>query len=158
MRKLIQILAGIKNKLPDLMPGEFGLCTDENLYIGNGEKNKKIAWDEDIPRTPSDIGASAKDHTHTAADIGAVPVSRKVNGKALSADISLAPSDIGAAKSSHTHVTGDIASGTLPITRGGTGLSTLTNSSYSSIQVRGISFASSKPSAVSDGCICLVYK
>lgn len=36
-------------------------------------------------------------------DIGAVPTSRTVNGKALSSDISLTYSDIGAAAASHTH-------------------------------------------------------
>lgn len=37
------------------------------------------------------------------ADIGAVPTSRTVNGKALSSDISLTYSDVGAAAASHTH-------------------------------------------------------
>lgn len=36
-------------------------------------------------------------------DIGAVPTSRTVNGKALSSDISLTYSDVGAAAGSHTH-------------------------------------------------------
>lgn len=36
-------------------------------------------------------------------DIGAVPTSRTVNGKALSSDISLTYSDVGAAAASHTH-------------------------------------------------------
>ena len=34
---------------------------------------------------------------YTAEDVGAVPVSRTVNGKALSADISLRAEDVGAA-------------------------------------------------------------
>ena len=41
--------------------------------------------------------AAAGNHTHTAANVGAVPTSRKVNGKALSADITLSASDVGAA-------------------------------------------------------------
>ena len=36
------------------------------------------------------------DHTHTAAQVGAVPTTRKVNGKALSADITLTAGDVGA--------------------------------------------------------------
>ncbi|MCM1295147.1 MAG: pyocin knob domain-containing protein [Muribaculaceae bacterium] len=39
----------------------------------------------------------------TAVDVGAVPTTRKVNGKALSTDITLAAADVGAAASSHTH-------------------------------------------------------
>ena len=36
------------------------------------------------------------DHTHTAAQVGAVPTTRKVNGKALSADVTLTAGDVGA--------------------------------------------------------------
>ena len=39
---------------------------------------------------------AAGDHTHTAAQVGAVPTIRKVNGKALSADITLTAGDVGA--------------------------------------------------------------
>ena len=39
---------------------------------------------------------AAGDHTHTAAQVGAVPTTRKVNGKALSADITLTAGDVGA--------------------------------------------------------------
>lgn len=84
-------------------------------------------------------------------DIGAVPTSRTVNGKALNANITLAASDVdaysksetdsllsGKAASSHTHGTGDITSGTLasarlptvPVSKGGTGRTTLTSGRY----------------------------
>lgn len=39
----------------------------------------------------------------TASDVGAVPVTRKVNGKSLCGDITLAASDVGAAAANHTH-------------------------------------------------------
>ena len=42
-------------------------------------------------------------HTHEASDVGAVPTSRTVNGKALSKNISLTASDVGASASDHTH-------------------------------------------------------
>jgi len=66
-------------------------------------------------------------HGVTAAQAGAVPTGRKVNGKALSADITLSAADVGAAASSHTHGAGDITSGTLPVSRGGTGAGTFTS-------------------------------
>ena len=46
--------------------------------------------------------AAAGNHTHTAANVGAVPTSRKVSRKALSSDITLSASDVGAAPASHT--------------------------------------------------------
>lgn len=84
-------------------------------------------------------------------DIGAVPTSRTVNGKALNANITLAASDVdaysksetdsllsGKAASSHTHGAGDITSGTfasarlptVPVNKGGTGRTTLTSGRY----------------------------
>lgn len=65
--------------------------------------------------TPANIGAAtasnltshtgnkSNPHGVTAAQVGAVPTSRTVNGKALSANISITASDVGAAASSHDH-------------------------------------------------------
>ena len=47
-RKIFQVLRGIKEQLPTLNSGEFGLCIDENLYIGTPNGNKKIAYYSDI--------------------------------------------------------------------------------------------------------------
>ena len=55
--------------------------------------------------------AAAGNHTHTAANVGAVPTSRKVNGKALSADITLSASDVGARPSSWTPSASDVGLG-----------------------------------------------
>ena len=60
--------------------------------------------------------AAAGNHTHTAANVGAVPTSRTVNGKALSANITLAASDVGARPSSWTPSASDV--GALPISGG----------------------------------------
>ena len=102
--------------------------------------------------TASDVGARPNTWMPTFTEIGAVPTSRTVNGKALSSDISLSASDVGArpsswmpsaadvgarpnnwtptagdvgaAAASHRHSAGDINSGTLPVSRGGTGVTT----------------------------------
>ena len=48
------------------------------------------------------VGARASDWTPTAEDVGAVPTTRTVNGKALSADITLGAGDVGARPSTWT--------------------------------------------------------
>lgn len=44
----------------------------------------------------------------TPQDIGAVPTTRKINGKALSSDISLTASDVDASASNHTHTAAQV--------------------------------------------------
>ena len=51
----------------------------------------------------SHTGNKSNPHGVTAAQVGAVPTSRTVNGKALSSNITLSASDVGAAASSHSH-------------------------------------------------------
>lgn len=64
--------------------------------------------------------------TLTASDVNAVPTTRTVNGKALSSNINISASDVGAAASSHNHSAANITSGTLSVSRGGTGKTSLT--------------------------------
>ena len=87
--------------------------------------DSEMALHSDLPTKPSDVGASPTGHKHTkseitdfptsmpasdvhawakastkpaygAAEVGAVPTSRTVNGKALSSNITLGASDVGA--------------------------------------------------------------
>ena len=88
---------------PDDVKSILGIATNSGYYSVYGEHNKP-----------------------TASDVDAVPTTRKVNGKALSADITLGASDVGAAASSHNHSASDITSGTLSVARGGTGKSSWT--------------------------------
>lgn len=53
------------------------------------------SFTETDPTVPSWAKASSKP-SYTAAEVGAVPTTRKINGKALSADITLSASDVGA--------------------------------------------------------------
>ena len=48
----------------------------------------------------------------SASDVGAVPTSRTVNGKALSSNITLSNTDVGAAATSHTHPASQISDST----------------------------------------------
>ena len=124
-------------------------------------------------------------HGVTAAQVGAVPTSRTVNGKALSANISLTKADVGLgnvdntsdankpistatqtalnakANTSHTHAAGDITSGTLAVARGGTGQTTLTPA-VTTKGVRqiyaGTADMTAGTTALTTGCIYLVYE
>lgn len=59
------------------------------------------SYTETDPTVPAWAKASSKP-TYTASEVGAVPTTRTVNGKALSADISLTASDVSALPSSTT--------------------------------------------------------
>lgn len=61
------------------------------------------------------VGARPSTWTPSAADVGAVPTTRTVNGKALSADISLTASDVGARASTWTPTASDV--GAVPTSR-----------------------------------------
>ena len=66
----------------------------------------------DVTLDAAAVGARPSSWTPTAANVGAVPASRKVNGKALSADITLSAADVSAvATSSALTVTGIDADG-----------------------------------------------
>ena len=61
------------------------------------------------------VGARPDTWTPSASDVGAVPTSRTVNGKALSQDISLAASDVGARPDTWTPTASDV--GAVPTSR-----------------------------------------
>ena len=97
---------------------------DNATFLRNDNSWQKV--------TPANIGAAASSHTHTkseitdfptsmpasdvyswakasskptytASEVGAVPTTRTVNGKALSSNISLTAEDVGASASTHNH-------------------------------------------------------
>ena len=86
---------------------------EESLQAAlNARNNVQADWDQTtttaadyiknkptIPTVYAWAQAATKP-SYTAADVGAVPTTRTVNGKALSADISLTASDVGALSSS----------------------------------------------------------
>ena len=64
--------------------------------------------------TAADVGARPDTWMPTAAEVGAVPTSRTVNGKALSSNITLSASDVGAVPTSRT-VNGKALSGNITL-------------------------------------------
>ena len=76
--------------------GGVYVSTDIQKFYYN---NKEVATKDDIPTVYAWAQATTKP-SYTAADVGAVPITRTVNGKALNADITLSASDVNALPSS----------------------------------------------------------
>lgn len=96
---------------------------------------------------------------YTAAQVGAVPVERKVNQKALGQDITLTPEDIGAAGSGHGHAASDVTAGTLA---GRVEANAAAQQDLTAAQVRNIKAGTEDltagTSTLATGTIYLVYK
>lgn len=89
--------------------------------------------------------------TQVQADLAAEQTAR------VNADAALQTTVNGKAAISHNHSASDITSGILPVTRGGTGVTTLTGTDYTTNRVRGIILQASTPTSISNGCIVGVY-
>jgi len=89
-----EIETAVKNKV-DKVDGK-GLSTND---FTNAEKTKLASaltsYTETDPTVPAWAKAEKKP-TYTAAEVGAVPTTRTVNGKALSGNITLNATDVGA--------------------------------------------------------------
>ena len=99
-----------------------GYASAENLAAHTGNKSNPHGVTASqvgaVPTTRTVNGkALSGDISLTAAELGAVPTTRTVNGKALSANITLSASELGAAASSHTHSAANITSGTFSTDR-----------------------------------------
>ena len=109
--------SGVSGKPSTFTPASH---THDDRYYTESEINSKLSGKAnsshshtksqitDFPTSmpASDVYSWAKQQSkpsYTASEVGAVPTSRKVNGKALSSDISLSAGDVGAAPSSHSH-------------------------------------------------------
>lgn len=90
MASKIQIKRGLKANLPALDVGEPALVTNtgaEEVYVGSNSGNLQIALQKDISDLDTQIS-------------NLVPITRKVNGKALSSDITITSEDIGSSDNS----------------------------------------------------------
>ncbi len=64
--------------------------------------------------------------------------------------------EVGAAATTHYHSASSITSGTLAITRGGTGVTSMTGTDYTTNRPRGMTIQSSKPSSIVNGSLVAV--
>lgn len=107
-----------KSTKPSYSKSEVGLGNVDNTadaaksvkYAASAGSAGSVAW-ANVSGKPSSMPASdvyswakqSSKPSYSASEVGAVPTSRTVNGKALSSNISLSAGDVGAAPSSHTH-------------------------------------------------------
>lgn len=131
-------------------PAEIGAIPTTQKGAASGvatlDSGKKIPV-EQIPNLEYDSAGSAS-KVQTALT---QHTSNKNNPHGVTA------AQVGAAATSHKHSTSDITGGTLPVSRGGTGVSSLTGTDYGTYRVRGIAISDTIPSSISNGQICLVY-
>ena len=65
--------------------------------------------------------------------------------------------EVGAAPEVHQHAASDVTSGVFPVERGGTGVSTMVGTDYSTNRPRGIILQATEPGSVENGCLVGVY-
>lgn len=107
---------GDKTKLDGIATGATKVTSPSDIGAATAEQGTKA--DNAVPNTRKvNNKALTADITLSASDVSAVPTTRKVNNKALGADITLNASDVGAAASTHTHAAADL---TVPVITIGT--------------------------------------
>lgn len=110
--------AATKKYVDDSVPSVPSASTTAPSMDGNASYGSGTTWARADHVHPTDTsraaasdltshtGNTSNPHSVTAAQVGAVPTSRKINGNALTSDVSLTASDVGAASandlSSHT--------------------------------------------------------
>lgn len=97
-------------KIAKECPTKLSELTNDKGYITSGEAPVQSVNGETgaVHLTASDVGARSASWMPTAAQVGAVPVERTVNGKALSGDIALNAEDVGARSNTWTPTYTDV--------------------------------------------------
>ena len=90
--------------------GKTGAVTlgKSDVGLGSVDNVRQYSATNPPPYPVTSVNGQTGDVNLTASDVGAVPTSRTVNGKALSANITLAASDVGALPS-NTHIPSTVA-------------------------------------------------
>lgn len=73
-------------------------------------------------------------------------------------NIPTTPEEVGAAPATHNHAAGDITSGTLSITRGGTGYTSITDTTYTTARYRASSLHNTETTPTTNGVIAWTYE
>lgn len=118
---------------------------------------KRITWAKikAALKTYFDLLYAAVAHTHTKSQI--TDFAHKASHKTGGAD-ALTAADIGAAASSHSHAASNITSGTLAVARGGTGVTAVGGTDYTTTRFRGSQLRSADTNPTTNGTINWTYE
>lgn len=112
--------ASLNNMEKGIMDNEAAISSKQDSL--SGSQGQILGFDQNgnpIPQAPPDTGVisfngrsgavTPQSGDYSAAQVGAVPVGRKVNGKTLNVDITLSAADVGARPSTWTPTAADVS-------------------------------------------------
>ena len=106
-------------------------------------------------------GKAAAGHSHTKGQITDFPASMPASDVSAWAKAASKPgytaAEVGAAAASHGHGAENIVSGTLPVVRGGTGVTSVGGTDYTTVRFRGSGLRSSDTNPTTNGTINWTY-
>lgn len=136
--------ASLNNMEKGIMDNEAAIANKQDSL--SGSQGQILGFDQDgkpIPQAPPDTGVTSfngcsgavtpQSGDYSAAQVGAVPTTRKVNGRALSADITLSAADVSARSSTWTPTAADV--GAVPTSRKVNGKALTADISLSAVDV-----------------------
>lgn len=127
------------------------LTGEQGQFVGFNSTGQPEAQEVPAP------DLSGKMNTVPSADVGNLPVFTS-GGQLVDSGKAPTPSGIGAAAATHYHSASQITSGVFSVSQGGTGVSDLSGTDYTTYRVRAIGLSSSEPSAILNGYIVGVYE
>lgn len=117
---------------------------------------------EGIAATPTAVKAAYDLAASKEESFSVLPVSKGGTGATTEAtartSLGITPSNIGAAASAHNHAAGDITSGTLAVARGGTGVTAVGGTDYTTTRFRGSQLRSADTNPTTNGTINWTYE
>lgn len=130
------------------------------ILVQTDSVNKKVklsATGSSIPAAHATQHASGGNDPVTPASIGAAGAIHAARHASGSAD-PIAPADIGAAGAIHTHAATDITSGAFPVANGGTGQTSLEDTTYTIARYRASALVNAETDPTTNGIINWTYE
>ena len=161
----------------EIVGGDFATKTELNAHAGDTTKHvtasERSAWNDKLDASQkgtaggvATLGSDGKVPTSQLPEMdydaagSAAAVQGKLDAHAANQQNphGVTAEQVGAAPASHTHPVGQVT-GVLPVSKGGTGVSSLTGTDYTTVRVRGMAICASSATAptIGNGCLLGVY-